>query len=600
MLQKLRSLGLSTKIIATTLIVVTVVVAANYAVFMSGYREAAKEALVDEAKYFTSLANETKNHVAELHERGAFDTAALLEDLKRQRESSPSFDYTQARIFPTIPVVAGWQAGGAAAEAEGLDFRTPAFDARNPKNDPKNDPDPQMARFRTRLLSDLSAQLAAGQGDQIYAVNEEANTLHYMRAIQLDASCMTCHGAPGDPKHDPDGDGLDPLGFPMEGWAVGDQHGAFEVIFPLEPMDAQVAGFFSRGLMFTIPLMIVAAGGFILLLRGLLTRPVNNLVEMVKDVATGEGDLTKRLDLRRKDEIGQLAHWFDVFMDKLQALIKEVAGVTNEVASAATQIAASNEEMAQGMQQQQSQTGQVSAAVEEMSVSITEVAQKASDAARKSVEAGEQATRGGGVVEQTIEGMNAISEQVNESAVAVGELGKRGEQIGEVISVINDIADQTNLLALNAAIEAARAGEHGRGFAVVADEVRKLAERTQKATEEVAESIRAIQGETSHAVERMQSGREQVGAGVTLAQEAGASLTEIVTASRSVAEMIQSIAAAAEQQSAASTEVSRSVESINAVTNESAEGVRQASEAAAQLSGKAEQLRALVNRFRLD
>jgi len=594
----LRSMGISTKLIVVAIVVVVGVVAANYAVFMSGYRNSAQNALVDEAKYFTALADETKNHVAEMNKRGAIDTS-LIEDLSAKRAEDPNYDYTQHPAFDTIPVVAGWKAADAAAEREGLTFFTPAFEARNPENDPSNDPNPETRDFRVQLLTDLNKQVETGGDEEIYAINDEANTLHYMRAIKLDASCMSCHGTPGDPKVDPDGDGKDPLGFAMEGWEIGDMHGAFELVMPLDEMDAQVASFFSRGMAFTIPLVIVAGLGFVFLLRVLLTKPVNNLIETVKDVATGDGDLTKRLNVDRKDEIGRLSHWFDVFLENLHTIISDVANATREVASASTEIAASAEEMSAGMEEQQRQAGQVSSAVEEMNASVTEVAQKATGAADSSRSAGEQAQAGGEIVSQTINGMEAISTEVNESAEAVGELGKRGEQIGEVINVINDIAEQTNLLALNAAIEAARAGEHGRGFAVVADEVRKLAERTTKATEEVAESIQAIQSETDTAVKRMQSGRERVSQGVDLARQAGESLQSIVSGSQEVASMIQTIAAAAEEQSSASGEIARNMESINAVTNESAQAVQQSAGAASQLSAKAEQLQALVDRFKL-
>ncbi|TVQ30799.1 MAG: methyl-accepting chemotaxis protein [Phycisphaeraceae bacterium] len=362
---------------------------------------------------------------------------------------------------------------------------------------------------------------------------------------------------------------------------------------------AAVAGAQMMIIFITLFAIVFGVATAIMIARGVI-KPIQAITERLQDIAEGEGDLTQRVDEDRPDELGVLGKWFNVFVARIQDLIREVAGSANEVASAATQIAASSEQISSGMQQQQSQTAQVASAVEEMAASVTEVAQKATEASQKSDEAGKLATDGGDVVRQTVEGMQSISEQVNESAVAVGELGKRGEQIGEIIGVINDIADQTNLLALNAAIEAARAGEHGRGFAVVADEVRKLAERTQKATEEVADSIKAIQTDTTRAVERMQTGRERVGEGVTLAEQAGESLRSIVAGSREVAAMIQSIAAGAEEQSAASTQVSRSVESINAVTSESAEGVRQASAAATQLSAKAEQLQTLVGKFKLE
>ena len=332
---------------------------------------------------------------------------------------------------------------------------------------------------------------------------------------------------------------------------------------------------------------------------GALVRSIKALVVRLKDIAEGEGDLTQRVDQDRKDELGELGKWFNTFVHKVHGVICEVRDTAHEVAGAATQITASSEEMAQGISEQNQQVTQISAAVEEMSASIIEVARKSGEAADNAKASGEVAQEGGRVVTETIEGMQAISDAVTASAFSVSELGKRGEQIGQIIEVINDIADQTNLLALNAAIEAARAGEHGRGFAVVADEVRKLADRTTKATEEIGESITAIQTETEQAVERMNTGTEQVQVGVEKATRAGQSLDQIVSGAQEVAAMIRSIAAAAEEQSAAGSEVSSGIQSVNAVTSQSAEGASQAAQAAAQLSTKAEYLQAMVSRFKL-
>ncbi len=330
-----------------------------------------------------------------------------------------------------------------------------------------------------------------------------------------------------------------------------------------------------------------------------LVRSINALVISLKDIAEGEGDLTQRVDEDRKDELGELGKWFNTFVHKIHDVICEVRDTAHDVAGAATQIAASSDEMAHGISEQNQQVTQISAAVEEMSASIIEVARKSGEAANNARESGRVAEEGGQVVSDTIDGMNQISEAVSASAASVSELGKRGEQIGQIISVINDIADQTNLLALNAAIEAARAGEHGRGFAVVADEVRKLADRTTKATEEIGESITAIQTETEQAVQRMTAGTEQVQIGVEKATQAGQSLEQIVSGAQEVATMIQSIAAAAEEQTVAGEEVSRGIQQVSAVTNQSAEGASQSSQAANQLSAKAEQLQLLVGRFKL-
>jgi methyl-accepting chemotaxis protein len=341
---------------------------------------------------------------------------------------------------------------------------------------------------------------------------------------------------------------------------------------------------------------IVALVGFFVSVK--LVKPIAPIVARAQQIAKGDlsGEL---LPIKSNDELGTLTTAMNEMTNSLRDVIRGVSGASREVAAASSQIAASSEEIAAGMNEQSSQVHRVSAAIEEMAASVIEVAQKSADAARSAEDAGKLATDGGSVVQQTIDGMNSISDAVTRSADSVKELGKRGEQIGQIVAVINDIADQTNLLALNAAIEAARAGEHGRGFAVVADEVRKLADRTTQATEEIGQSIKAIQKETGEAVSRMNAGTTQVQQGAQRAGEAGQSLQRIVSSSREVAAMIQSIAAAAEEQSSASDEVAKNVEQISQVSQQTAEGGKQAAQAAFQLATKAEELQSLCSRFKL-
>jgi len=203
------------------------------------------------------------------------------------------------------------------------------------------------------------------------------------------------------------------------------------------------------------------------------------------------------------------------------------------------------------------------------------------------------------VVNETIHGMQTIAQVVRESADSIGKLAKSADQIGNIIGVINDVADQTNLLALNAAIEAARAGEHGRGFAVVADEVRKLAERTGKATGEITDMIKGIQNETNEAVQSMESGIQEVDKGRELADQAGNSLNEIVTMTQRVMDMIQQIATASEEQSTAAEQISKNIENISSVTKETATGAEQSAAAAEELNRQAEGLQQMVARFKV-
>lgn len=388
----------------------------------------------------------------------------------------------------------------------------------------------------------------------------------------------------------------DPEGKPIKAlnanlpWAILAEQNTDELIQPANALAIQI-------MLIGVGIAIVVAAASLLFAIS-LTKPIKALVERSRQIASG--DLTgEPLKIKANDEIGQVTDATNQMSDSLGQLVSEMAQSSDNVAAAATQIAASSEEMSAGMQNQTDQITLISAAVEEMSASCIEVARKSADAANAATQAGTSAKTGGEVVNQTIDGMQAINQAVDASATSVRELGKLGENIGQVIDVINDIADQTNLLALNAAIEAARAGEHGRGFAVVADEVRKLADRTTKATEEVAQSITAIQTGTVTAVERMETGASQVQTGVKSASEAGEMLDQIVTSADNVSSMIQSIAAAAEEQSAASEEVSRNTEQIASVAQEAGQGASEAAAAATDLSEKAEQMRALVTRFKV-
>lgn len=321
-------------------------------------------------------------------------------------------------------------------------------------------------------------------------------------------------------------------------------------------------------------------------------------IQAVK-VSIDNADLNTQFDTERQDEMGQLQNSFDRFVGSIRDTLIQVSETAASVASASAEISSSTEEMAAGSQEQTTQSEQIARAVEQMAKTIAANSESAGETAQTAEKAKTAAEQGGNVVSDTVREMKQIANVVRESAGTIQNLGKSSDQIGEIIGVIEHIADQTNLLALNAAIEAARAGEQGRGFAVVADEVRKLAEQTTKATKQIAGMIQQIQSDSHGAVSSMANATKQVDAGIALADRAGASLQEIVQTSQKVTHMVTQIAVANEEQSSTSEQISKNMEAIATVTQQTASGTQQIARAAEDLNRLTEALQHLVNQFKL-
>jgi methyl-accepting chemotaxis protein len=333
------------------------------------------------------------------------------------------------------------------------------------------------------------------------------------------------------------------------------------------------------------------------LLTKSITYPIKGSVWAANRMAGG--DLTLEFKHTRKDEFGEEMEGVKEMIRKWRILIKGVKDAALSISSASHELSASAEQMSKGSGEQAGRVTQVATATDEMSQTVGEIAHNTQSIATSAEDTVKVAKEGEIVVGQSVKEVREIAQKIDESAQSVRTLGERSTQIGEIINVINDIADQTNLLALNAAIEAARAGEQGRGFAVVADEVRKLAERTANSTSEIGNMISAIQSDVEKSVTLMNNVTKKVEAGVELSERAGESLHVIVKSVDGLLEMVRQIASSTEEMSATSMEISSDIVQIASSSKETSASSEQTAKASIELSKLSTDLEAMVNQFKV-
>lgn len=544
------------KIIIVVIFSFLISYAVNFLFVKSQIEKNATASILSKARAVTLQAENVRNFIASLRSQyNVYDDGRLLKDIKEKVAGAKSQDeiIEKARTsayYYTIPIVASWVAGKTDAEKTGYRFRVTRVQARNKEREAD-------ATEREMLQQMSSANLS-----EYWIIDKNLNAVRYMRPIVLSKECLLCHGTEKDY---PEGKGYDPIGIKMEGWAAGDQRGAFEIIADLAPMQKEVSSTLLKTLLIGTVIISVSTFFVLALIRNLAINPVRNIRQSVDRIA--RGDLTVELESETEDDIGQAVDGINTMVDSFNAMISGILEASNNVVSAVSSLKTSAEKTAEGARSQSMQAAQIATAAEEMSQTITDISRNAAVVSDTSIQAMETADKGKKVADGAVETVNRVYTSTVELATMVEKVNNRASEIGDIVTVIKDIADQTNLLALNAAIEAARAGEQGRGFAVVADEVRKLAERTIKATAEITEKIHAVQEESSQTAKSMEDASGEVTKATEYIRQVGDSLNNIVSSVQQVRDQITQIATAVDEQSAVSEEVASNIEKTSSIAS---------------------------------
>jgi methyl-accepting chemotaxis protein len=356
--------------------------------------------------------------------------------------------------------------------------------------------------------------------------------------------------------------------------------------------------------MFSMTFSILSTATFVLLgifFSTLLYLSINDALQRIIGYLTlmAEGNLTQEIKAKRNNEISSIIRSINSLQSTMREILGQIAQTSQQMALASNTLHTNASKIATGTEEVAHQTNSVAAASEQMAATSNSIAHNCLSAAETSNRASDTARSGAEIVRRATNGMERIAVKVTDAAKTVEGLGSRSNQIGQIIGTIEDIADQTNLLALNAAIEAARAGEQGRGFAVVADEVRALAERTTRATREISEMIKAIQSETKGAVAAIEEGVSEVEKGTEYSIGSGQALDQILAQINDVTLQVNQIATAVEEQSATTGEITTNIQHITNIVQQTASGATETASASSDVSRVAEELQRLVGKFRL-
>lgn len=537
-------------------------------------RDSATENIIDKSKAIVLMAEATRNQMARKLDLGLI---------------KPFEDIPPDKVVEAVPVVTAMQTAAVNAEQAGYTFRVPKVSPRNPANTPTEEELGYLNEIKGKNLQEL--------------VIHKKNEIRYIKPIKLTQDCMFCHG-------DPRGK-IDPTGGTMEGWKVGEIHGAFEIITSLDETNAQVTRAKLGVAGWTLSILAFIAGAVWLLMQGNVIRPLGRASAYLGTIA--QGDLSAQIKAEGKDEFGQIVSNIDSMSEKLREMIAKISSSSETLFDASERFSLASADITKGTRELNDRSTSVAAAAEEMSSNMNSVAAATEEASTNialvanSTE--DMASTIREISKNTEQTQTITAQAVKQSESAshrVDELGNAATKIGKVTEAITEISEQTNLLALNATIEAARAGEAGKGFAVVANEIKDLARQTADATLEIKNQINGIQTQTSATVTEIQEIAkvirdidEIVVMVASAVEEQNVTTNEIADNISQATIGIQEVTENVTQSSAVSDEVARDISQVNRESSDIAEKSDELSSRATELQTLSEELKAVVSSFKI-